>query len=59
MTPSSTVPTTSSYMTSTLDLTQSTLPQGNSLNDSVPFDYLMDLPSNFDWVCDFSFNMHP
>ncbi|TGO69674.1 hypothetical protein BOTNAR_0008g00390 [Botryotinia narcissicola] len=37
----------SSYMNS--DNTQSILSQANLLNESVPFDYLMDIPTDFDW----------
>ncbi|KAF7890456.1 hypothetical protein EAF00_008771 [Botryotinia globosa] len=37
----------SSYMNS--DHTQSILSQANLLHESVPFDYLMDIPTEFDW----------
>ncbi|ESZ92063.1 hypothetical protein SBOR_7563 [Sclerotinia borealis F-4128] len=36
-------PATSSYFPDT------TLPQQNSLHETIPFDYLMDLPTNFEW----------
>ncbi|KAF7877025.1 uncharacterized protein EAF02_008245 [Botrytis sinoallii] len=37
----------SSYMNS--ENTQSILPQTNLPNESAPFDYLMDIPTDFDW----------
>lgn len=41
----------SSYMNS--ETIQSTFSQTNLLNESAPFNYLMDIPTDFDWVCIF------
>lgn len=44
----------SSYMN--LETTQPIPPQTDSLNESAPFDSLMDIPTDFDWVCIFFFS---